>query len=126
LSEKLFRRLDANLAREREAIMAGDRYSSVRLSGEFHLILTDALGNPELSGFLRDLLTRSSIMVSLYEPSSDSVCGVDEHAAIVEALRKGDIDGAIEFSRHHFLHVEKRLLVKRPAMHTPDVIAEIL
>jgi DNA-binding GntR family transcriptional regulator len=65
-------------------------------------------------------------MVSVYEPMSDSACGVDEHAAIVEALRKGDIDGALKLSQHHFLHVEKRLSVKRSASKATDVIAELL
>lgn len=126
LSEELFRRLDRNLTREREAARTGDRFSSIRLSGEFHTILADAIGNAELSGFLRDLLTRSSIMVSVYEPTSDSACGVGEHADIVEALRRKDIQGAIKLSHQHFLHVEKRLFAKRPASKATDVIAELM
>ncbi|MGE4249286.1 MAG: GntR family transcriptional regulator [Parvibaculaceae bacterium] len=126
LSEELFRRLDRNLAHARAAARTGDRFTSIRLSGEFHIILADAIGNAELSGFLRDLLTRSSIMVSVYEPMSDSTCGVDEHADIVEALRREDIQGAIKLSQHHFFHVEKRLLAKRPASKATDVIAELL
>jgi DNA-binding GntR family transcriptional regulator len=101
--------LDAHLAQERLAAERGDRAESVRLSGAFHLHLVDALGNPELSRFLRDLLSRSSVMVSVYEPASQSICAVDEHGAIVEALRARDAARTIQLSQHHFLHVEQRL-----------------
>jgi DNA-binding GntR family transcriptional regulator len=101
--------LDGHLAQERAAAERGDRAESVRLSGAFHLHLVDALGNPELSRFLRDLLSRSSVMVSVYEPASQSICAVDEHGAIVEALRARDAAQAIVLSRDHFLHVEQRL-----------------
>ena len=103
------RRLDAHLAEERAAAARGDRAASVRLSGAFHLHLVDALGNPDLSRFLRDLLSRSSVMVSVYEPATQSICAVDEHGAIVEALRARDVARAIDVSREHFLHVESRL-----------------
>ena len=101
--------LDAHLAEERQAAERGDRAESVRLSGAFHIRLVDALGNEELSRFLRDLLSRSSVMVSVYEPASQSICAVDEHGAIVEALRAKDAARAIALSHHHFLHVERRL-----------------
>jgi DNA-binding GntR family transcriptional regulator len=105
----LFARLDAHLAAERAAAEQHDRAESVRLSGAFHLHLVDALANPELSRFLRDLLSRSSVMVSVYEPASQSICAVDEHGAIVEALREKNLAQAIGLSRHHFLRVERRL-----------------
>jgi DNA-binding GntR family transcriptional regulator len=72
-------RLDAHLAEERMAAERGDRATSVKLSGAFHLLLVDQLGNPDLSRFLRDLLSRSSVMVSVYEEATQSICGVDEH-----------------------------------------------
>lgn len=109
LDDAVLGRLDAHLAEERGAAERADRSASVRLSGAFHLLLVDALGNAELSRILRDLLSRSSVMVSVYEPASQSICGVDEHGAIVEALRARDAARAIALSAHHFQHVEQRL-----------------
>lgn len=111
----LLQRLDDHLAAERAAAERNDRAESVRLSGAFHVHLVDALGNPELSRFLRELLSRSSVMVSVYEPASQSICAVDEHGAIVEALRARDVSRAIHLSRHHFHHVEQRLRLEPPA-----------
>jgi DNA-binding GntR family transcriptional regulator len=124
LDDDLLARLDAHLAEERAAAERGDRAASVRLSGAFHAHLVDALGIPDLSRFLRDLLSRSSVMVSVYEPATQSICAVDEHGAIVEALRARDAARAIEVSRDHFLHVEKRLHLEHDAP-TPFDLASV-
>ena len=54
-------------------------------------------------------------MVSVYEPASQSICAVDEHGAIVEALRAKDVARTIALSHHHFLHVEQRLRMEPKA-----------
>jgi DNA-binding GntR family transcriptional regulator len=123
LDEAFMARLDAHLAQERTAAERGSRAQSVKLSGEFHLLLVDKLGNPDLSRFLRDLLSRSSVMVSVYESATQSICGVDEHRMIVEALRSRDPVRAVEVSRHHFRHVEERLHFEGEAEAAPDLAA---
>jgi DNA-binding GntR family transcriptional regulator len=106
-----FSRLEAHLVEERRAAEGRDRAASVRLSGEFHMMLVDALGNEELSRFLRELLLRSSLMVSAFEPARLSPCGVDEHEAIAKALSARDAEAAIALSSEHFSHIEERLAV---------------
>lgn len=113
LTPEIVETLENHLKKEREAARRGDRASSIRLSGQFHILLVDALGNEELSRFIRDLLSRSSIMVSLYEHAAQSVCGVDEHGAIVAALKNGDAMASIALSQEHFRHVEERLDLRR-------------
>jgi DNA-binding GntR family transcriptional regulator len=123
LDDALLARLDAHLAAEHAAALAGDRAASVRLSGAFHIHLVDALHNPELSRFLRDLLSRSSVMVSVYEPATESICAVNEHGAIVAALRARDVTRAIHVSREHFRHVESRLRLDDATPATQDLAA---
>lgn len=121
LDERILSALDAHLAAERAAAERGDRAASVRLSGAFHLLLVDQLGNAELSRFLRELLSRSSLMVSVYEPAQSSLCAVDEHGAIVAALRARDLEAALRLSREHFSHIESRLNLERGAPDEPDL-----
>jgi DNA-binding GntR family transcriptional regulator len=121
LDDALLSRLEAHLAEERAAAERHDRALSVKLSGAFHIHLVDALGNLNLSRFLRDLLSRSSVMVSVYEPAAQSICAVDEHGAIVAALRARDAARAIELSREHFVHVESRLRLDHDAPAVPDL-----
>jgi DNA-binding GntR family transcriptional regulator len=123
LDDTLLARLDAHLVEEREAAERRDRASSVKLSGAFHIYLVDALGNADLSRFLRDLLSRSSVMVSVYEPATQSICAVDEHGEIVAALRARDVARAIEVSRDHFIHVESRLRLDHEAPAILDLAA---
>jgi DNA-binding GntR family transcriptional regulator len=73
------------------------------------MLLVDSLQSPELSRFLRELLARSSLMVSAFEPASLSLCGVDEHAAIAQALKERNTERAIALSEAHFRHIEERL-----------------
>ena len=123
VDKPLLDRLTKHLADERAAATRGDRAASVRLSGAFHVLLVDALRNAALSRFLDDLLSRSSVMVSVYEPASDSICAVDEHGAIVEALRDRDVARAIAVSHDHFLHVESRLRLDDSAPASEDLTA---
>jgi DNA-binding GntR family transcriptional regulator len=99
-SNSILDRIEGHLQEERAAVERGDRAASV---------LVDSLNNPELSRFLRELLARSSLMVSAFEPARLLLCGVDEHAAIAAALRDGDADKAIALSGEHFHHIEERL-----------------
>ena len=126
--EEILARIDAHLTEERAAAAREDRAASVRLSGQFHMLLVDSLGNPELSRFLRELLARSSFMVSAFEPARLSLCGVDEHAAIAAALRASDRDRAIALSGEHFTHIEQRLaqgIVERSERGLEDVLRPV-
>jgi DNA-binding GntR family transcriptional regulator len=121
-------RVKAHVAQERDAAARGDRAASVRLSGEFHMLLVDGLGNPELSRFLRELLARSSLMVSAFEPARLSLCGVDEHAGIAAALEARDRDRAIALSQEHFRHIEERLaqgIIERSEFEVEDVFRSV-
>ena len=109
LEDVTLSQISAHLLQEREVASRSDRAASVRLSGEFHLLLVDSLGSVELSRFLRELLARSSLMVSAFEPARFSLCSVDEHAAILEALKSRNVERAIALSHEHFTHIEERL-----------------
>jgi DNA-binding GntR family transcriptional regulator len=123
--ETILSRIEAHLDEERDAASREDRAASVRLSGEFHMMLVDGLENLELSRFLRELLARSSLMVSAFEPARLSLCGVEEHAAIIAALKAKDREGAIALSGEHFRHIEHRLaqgIVERSEREIEDVL----
>jgi DNA-binding GntR family transcriptional regulator len=128
-NDAMMSRIDAHLGEEREAASGADRAASVRLSGEFHVLLVDSLKSPELSHFLRELLARSSLMVSAFEPARLSLCSVDEHAAIAEALKARNVERAIALSNEHFTHIEDRLaqgIVERVEQRIEDALEPLV
>jgi DNA-binding GntR family transcriptional regulator len=113
--------LDALLAAERRAQRAGRRDEAVRLAGDFHLVLVDLYDNPELSRSLRALVARTQLFVALFESAEAGACSVDEHDAIVRALRRRDAASAIRAMVGHLDHVERRVLARMPGARDMDV-----
>ena len=83
-------RLRANLAQEHEANGAGNRALAIRLSRQFHLILAEVGRNPVLSQYLEELTMRTSLVLGLYGSDQRSLCAVDEHAGILDAIERRD------------------------------------
>jgi DNA-binding GntR family transcriptional regulator len=104
------RDLHEHVARER-AVPADDRAASIRLSGEFHAKLGDLTGNSLLARFVRDAVSRSSLILALYARPHSGECGADEHARIVAALEQGRADVARRLMDHHLGAVQKRALI---------------
>lgn len=102
-------RLEAHLAREREADARGDTTATIRLSGGFHLLLAELSGSDFLSSTLRDLISRSTLITTMYRRHVHHNCGPDEHAALIERIRARDLDGAVRLMDDHLRHVEDEL-----------------
>jgi DNA-binding GntR family transcriptional regulator len=94
---------------EQAAIERGQREAIIRESGQFHLLLARLAGNPVLEDVLKDLITRSSLIISLYQRHSDPQCGCDEHGDIITAIESRDPQPAIQCMRHHLNDLEQHL-----------------
>lgn len=58
---------------------------------------------------LRDLVSRTSLIVVMYQRRSQVDCGPDEHADIVAAIAAGDAAQAMALMDHHMDHLEGTL-----------------
>lgn len=87
--------LAANIAREREAVEAGDRQKFYELDVEFHQLLTTHLGLPH-SGEILDVLRAHLERVRrlLMAPAGRIRVTLADHLAIVAAIEAGDAAGA--------------------------------
>lgn len=104
-------RLRAHVAAEETAHAAGDRSAGIRLSGAFHLLLAELLGNGIVTAMLRDLVARSSLIIALYEQRPAPCCGADEHARLIQALETGaEAEAAADMERH-LRTIEDRLVL---------------
>ena len=104
-----FAGLRALVADERRAFDAGDRVRWLRLSGEYHVAAARALGNGELETLMQRLVARTTLMKALYHAPGGSVCSFDEHAAIVDAMARGDVEHATDLMERHLQDSEGKL-----------------
>lgn len=111
LSPAGIKRLREHLRREQQARDGNDRRTLIRLSGEFHLMLAEASGNIVLAGILRELVSRASLIIALYEYPGAHSCLPDDHGAILDAIEKRSAH-APELMRQHLDHVERSLMLR--------------
>jgi DNA-binding GntR family transcriptional regulator len=102
-------RLRQHVAAERRARAANDTRAIVRLSGEFHMLLSDMAGNALLAKSMRELTSLTCLIIALYDKPSVPSCLGEEHAGIVDAIAKGQKERAVELMLEHLKHVEENL-----------------
>lgn len=115
--ERLIDRLDdeklavltAHVEKERVANATNDQRAIIKLSGGFHQMLAEMSEAGFLSGLMRDLISRSSLITAAFRDSDKYNCGPDEHDEIIAHLRSGDVKAARKAMAHHLDHVEKEL-----------------
>lgn len=101
--------LAAHLRKEEQAARSGDRAEGIRLSGEFHLLLAQATGSALITRELQHLVSRTAMLVALFEPARAMRCACEEHADILGALNAGDSGRAMLAMTRHLALIETRL-----------------
>jgi len=94
---------------EKKAAEKGDKEERVKLSGAFHLQLARIGGNPVLTGFLTELVSRTSLIIALYESPGAVPCSHSEHLEIATAIRQRNRARAVQYMNHHLQHIEAQL-----------------
>lgn len=105
--------LAKHIAKETVAETRRDPPEMTRLSGEFHLLLAEMAGNRTLLKFLRELITRESLVILAYEKPGQPSCSNHEHQLILDALARKDAAKAARLMLQHLENVEKRLDLDR-------------
>ena len=124
LTPELAAHLTTHIAEEAEALQRGDRAESVRLSAAFHMILAEATGNVFVMQQMQELVSRTSMLVAVYESASTTQCACEEHRDIFSALIRGDDAGAAKSMRTHLSLIVTRLR-PRPTMAAGDAVATL-
>ncbi len=102
-------RLRRHVALEAKLRNGRDRPATVRLAGEFHLLMAQMVGNPMIVRQLQELIGRSTSLVTLFEPETAASCSCEEHKLVLDALAKRDSTGAVRAMTSHLSLIETRL-----------------
>ena len=106
-------RLLKQLEKETESLKTGKRQEMIRESGQFHKLLALIAGNQVLAELLDGLITRSSLILALYQAMPHSECSIDEHQALTNAVLAGDEARAVSCMDHHMHTLEQSLLLDK-------------
>lgn len=104
---RVLRQLEA----ERKAIEKQDRHQMIRESGNFHRLLASIGNNDVMSEILDGLISRTSLIIALYQDSPSAKCSCDDHSAIADALLKKDKETVIRLMDEHMASIEASLLL---------------
>ena len=113
ISEAEILLLREHVARE-EAARAENAAASIRLAGEFHILLADMAGNTVTARYINQLVSRCSLILALYGRPHSSNCAISEHLEIVAALQDGDREKALALMDRHLEAVTERALLTMP------------
>jgi DNA-binding GntR family transcriptional regulator len=98
---------------------------AIRLSGDFHLRIAEGAGHQTLGRILRELVSRTSLVLMTYsaahasEREEATACGCREHRALIDAIRLRDKAEAARRMRDHLARLESQLRFARPRRPRP-------
>ena len=104
--------LEANLAAQRAVVDSDDPSRFMELDEAFHRLLAEAAGQPAIWDILEDLKTQMDRVRHISARQFPRERLIDQHAAVVAALRSGDPDAAEAQMRTHL----KGVLTDLPAI----------
>lgn len=108
-SETSLTLLSDHIALEDVAREGNERTEVIRLSGEFHVKLAQAAGNRVIARMMRELVTRTSLIVGLFGSSRNASCPDDEHTKILNAIQSRDPKRAEKLLMSHLNHIQNGL-----------------
>lgn len=97
--------LRRHIRQEDAARRSGNDAELVRLTGVFHLLLAEQTGNPLILRLLREMEVMTCLAILRFAPTAVSSCPCGEHAALVDAIARGDAHRAAEEMQEHLGHV---------------------
>ena len=98
--------------KEEEAARGSNEPLSIRLAGEFHILLADMTGNALLARYVGEVTSRSGLILALYGRPHSSECAVSEHRAIIDSLESGNAARANALMQEHLDAVAGRALIQ--------------
>ena len=98
-------RLRAHHRSEETAIRQGDQRRAIALSARFHNMLAEIAGQSILEGFLRELTSRSSLVVALYWQRKDTTCERHAHHELLGAVTAHNGKRAADLMRSHLVDI---------------------
>jgi DNA-binding GntR family transcriptional regulator len=125
------RALQRFITQEEAARAADQRHEAIRMAGGFHLHIAEHAGNATLARMLRELTSRTSLVLMRYGPQDltesegGAGCNCHEHRAILAAIKLRDKAAAGRLVVKHLDRLEAQLDFE-PAAEPRARLADVL
>ncbi|EPX79402.1 Transcriptional regulator, GntR family [Litoreibacter arenae DSM 19593] len=121
-AKPILKALKVHLAEEKKYLDV-DTTRSIRLAGEFHILLAELTGSRILANYVNEIVSRCSLILARFAQAHSAKCGVDEHSEIIAAIEAGDADRAAAQMHQHLDGVQDRALLNPDDQDKDDVSA---
>jgi DNA-binding GntR family transcriptional regulator len=101
--------LSVHLEMEHAAHHEHSRQEAIRLSGQFHLILAQIAANSVMLRMMKELVTRTSLIIGIFGATSVANCRDDDHERILYAFNARDGKAAADIMAEHLRVIEGSL-----------------
>lgn len=102
-------RLEDHIEQEHAAIAAGEAGRALKLSGVFHVEIARVADQHTIETFIRQLISRSSLVIALYWQRKNALCESHAHHALLDAFRDNDPDTAEDLMKGHLVDLVSQL-----------------
>ncbi|MDF3837359.1 GntR family transcriptional regulator [Cupriavidus basilensis] len=103
------RSMRRHVQEEDHARTRGDRAAVIRLSGEFHILLAEIAGNAILEKLIREMVSLTCLIITLYDRPGAPACPEHEHRNLIDAIERRDAASAAALMTEHLQHIEGSL-----------------
>lgn len=103
------RKLTAHLRQEEKANRRGDRRAAIRLSGQFHVEIAKVARNEVMENIVKELVTRTSLIIGMFGAPGTSNCHDEEHRQILESVTRHEAEAAARLMELHLRHIERQI-----------------
>ena len=99
-------KLKQNIELEANAREQGHRRDAIRYSGKFHVLLAEIANNGVMLRTIKELVTRSSLIIGIFGSTGIASCQDDDHSKILNAFETNNQELAADLMKAHLLHIQ--------------------
>ncbi len=115
--------LAAHIKMEHSAHHDDRRLEAIRLSGQFHILLAQIASNAVMLRMMKELVTRTSLIIGIFGGSSVANCRDDDHERIVCAFEARDGQAAADLMTEHLRVIESSLELGKKNRSAVDLVS---
>ena len=101
--------LEKHIEQEHAALASGEAGRALKLSGLFHVEIARIADQQTIEAFIRQLVSRSSLVIALYWQRRSALCESHAHHALLDAFRRNDAEKAEVVMKGHLLDLVSQL-----------------